>query len=450
MPKRKSPPGPYGHILLGNLKDLRTRVLGFFCELQPRFGDISTIRFSIRKVSYIQHPDLIQHVLQENNRNYTKSLRYEQLRHLLGNGLLTSEGEFWLRQRRLIQPAFHKHKLETLCDQMVQCTRESIRELDVQSSSTMDIAPHMMALTLQVVGKTLLSADVKSDARVVAEALGYLLRAVNIRTRTPVLLPLWVPTPHHLKIKKSIRAINNVLDKIFSERREQPSSVSDLLSMLMEARYEDTGEPMNNQQLRDEVMTLFVAGHETTANALSWTLYLLALHPGELKKCQDEIDRVLKDRDPVFTNLNHLAYLTMVIEESMRLYPPAWVIGRKTVMPDTLGGYHFGRGHNMLISPFALHRDKRFWNEPAKFIPERFTPDEVKKRPKFAYIPFGGGPRLCIGNNFAMMELQIVLAMLLKRFHITPDPGRTPVPEPLITLRPGGGMWLTLTTREQN
>jgi len=440
-----SPPGPFGHPLLGNLKDLRTRVLEFFCGLQEAYGDISTIRFSLRKVSYVQNPELIQYILQENNRNYTKSLRYEQLKYLLGNGLLTSEGEFWLRQRRMIQPAFHKNKLQLLCDEMVACTAETIKNLQKNfSGKEINIASEMMALTLQIVGKTLLNADVKSDAKNVGVALSFLLKAVNKRTRTPVLLPLWVPVPHHLKIRKAVKSINNVLDKIFEERRNNSSSRYDLLSMLMEAKYEDTGEHMDNRQLRDEVMTLFVAGHETTANALSWTLHLLSTSPDVLNNCREEMNRVLNDQLPSFDRLAELKYITMVLEESMRLYPPAWIIGRKTIHPDVVGQYSIPGGHNLLICPFALHRDKRFWSEPEKFDPLRFTPDEIKKRPKFAYLPFGGGPRLCIGNNFALMEMQIVIAMLLQNFDIEPVAGKKVTTEPLITLRPKNGIWLKL------
>jgi cytochrome P450 len=439
------PPGPFGNILLGNLKDLRLRVLDFFSGLQEQYGDISTIRFSLRNVSYIQNPDYIQHVLQENNRNYTKSLRYEQLKYLLGNGLLTSEGEFWLRQRRMIQPAFHRHKLQLLADEMADITAKMCDSWTAEfKGKAFNAAAEMMALTLEIVGKTLLNANVRSEAAHVGTALEFLLRSVNVRTRIPVLIPLWIPLPHHLKIKNAVKTINDVLDKVFTERRKNPSDRYDLLSMLMEARYEDTGEQMNNRQLRDEVMTIFVAGHETTANALSWTLYLLALNPGELKKCRDELHAVLANRKPSFDDLQKLKYLTMVIDESLRIYPPAWIIGRKTIKPDKIGNYKIAAGHNLLISPYALHRDKRLWPEPEKFNPSRFEPEEIKKRPKFSYLPFGGGPRLCIGNNFAMMEMQIVLASILQRFDFELARNKKVEPDPLITLRPKGGMWMRI------
>ena len=445
------PPGPYGHPLMGNLNELRLRVLDFFCSLQQQYGDITTIRFSIRKVSYLQHPDLIQHVLQENNRNYTKSLRYEQLKYLLGNGLLTSEGEFWLRQRRMIQPAFHKQRLQLWCDDMVLCTQSTLDHWERKfTGQKVNIASEMMALTLQIVGKTLLSADVKSDAKNMADALSFLLRAVNVRTRTPILLPLWIPTAHHLKIKKSVKVINNILDKVFKDRRRNPVERYDLLSMLMESTYEDNGEHMDNRQLRDEVMTIFVAGHETTANALSWTLYLLARHPEELKKCRDEAEQVLHGEAPTFSKLRELKYLLMVIDESMRIYPPAWMIGRKTIKNDVIGNYKIAPGHNVLISPYALHRDKRYWPEPEKFRPLRFTAEEVKKRPKFAYLPYGGGPRVCIGNNFATMEIQIVLTMIIQRFHFEMIDDKEVLPDALITLRPKDGVWMKLKLLKQH
>ncbi len=441
------PPGPFGHPLLGNLKHLRVRVLDFFAELQEKFGDITTVRFAIRNVTYIQNPEYIYYVLQENNRNYTKSLRYEQLKYLLGNGLLTSEGEFWLRQRRMIQPAFHKHQLSSLANEMAVCTDEMLLQWEKNySGKSFNLSAEMMALTLQIVGKTLLNADVKSDAKNVGDALSFLLREVNIRTRTPILLPLWVPAPKHLKIKSAIATINKVLDKIFDDRRANPSERNDLLTMLMEARYEDTGLPMENNQLRDEVMTLFVAGHETTANALSWTLLLLLQNPECLSKCIDEIKKAIGTKTPEFTDLQNLKYLYMCIEESMRIYPPAWIIGRKTIRKDQIGNYKIPSGHNVLISPYALHRDKRYWPDPEKFIPERFLPEEVKKRPKNSYLPFGAGPRMCIGNNFAIMEMQIVLSMILQKFQLHLIPNKVVTPEPLITLRPGGGVWVELNS----
>ncbi len=432
------PPGPFGHPFLGNLHQLRTRVLDFFSELQVLYGDISTIRFSIRNVSYIQNPDYIHHVLQENNKNYTKSLRYEQLKYLLGNGLLTSESEFWLRQRRMIQPAFHKQKLQLLITEMASCTQQMLDKWEIEyPNKQFNITTEMMALTLQIVGKTLLNADVLSEAKTVGDSLGFLLRAVNIRTRTPVLLPLWIPIPHHQKIKSAVSSINKVLDKIFDDRRNNPSDRYDLLSMLMEARYEDTGEPMDNKQLRDEVMTIFVAGHETTANALAWTLHLLMKNSESMLKCKEELSDVLNGRTPLFEDLSQLKYLTMCIEESMRLYPPAWIIGRKTIKSDVIGQYKIPAGHNLLISPYALHRDARFWPQPLKFIPERFTPEAIKSRPKNSYLPFGAGPRMCIGNNFAIMELQVVLAMIIQNFNFELLSHNEVVPDALITLRPG-------------
>jgi cytochrome P450 len=430
------PPGKYGHPITGNLQDLKTRVLDFFCEQQETYGDVSTIRFSVRKVLYIQHPDLIQYVLQENNKNYTKSLRYEQLKYLLGNGLLTSEGEFWLRQRRLIQPAFHKQKLAQLVTDMATCTGNMIFKWEQGSYS--QLTSEMMMLTLDIVSSTLLHANVKNNAAIISEALSFLLKSVNIRTRTPILLPIWIPIPEHQKIKKAVKAINEVLDAVFEQRRSDSNQHHDLLSMLMESKYEDTGESMSNKQLRDEVMTIFVAGHETTANALSWALFLLAKHPEKLSKCKNEVRQVLNGRTPEFNDLTNLKYLTNVIEETLRIYPPAWIIGRKNIKPDTIGNYAIPAGTNVLISPYALHRDKRFWENPEAFIPERFETGETVRKVKNMYLPFGAGPRICIGNNFAMMEMQIVLAMILAKFTPVLNSASQVVPEPLITLRPKG------------
>jgi cytochrome P450 len=352
----------------------------------------------------------------------------------------------------MIQPAFHKNKIEKLCDEMVLYIHHTLSRWEQSTASgtvKMNISAEMMALTLGIVGKTLLNTDVGGEAKNIGEALSFLLRSVNKRTRTPVLLPVWVPVPEHLKIRKSVKRINAVLDHIFEERRKKPGQRYDLLSMLMESTYEDTGLPMDDRQLRDEVMTIFMAGHETTANALSWTFYLLASHPDVFQKLMDEIFRVTGDRDPEFSDLHSLKYLTMVIEESMRLYPPAWIIGRKSIKADVLGEYTIPPGYNILICAYALHRDKRYWHNPDQFIPERFTQEETQLRPKFSYIPFGGGPRLCIGNSFAMMEMQLAVVMVLKRFRPELLPETDNAMEPLITLRPEKGIILKIKHQPQ-
>jgi len=438
------PPGPRGHFIAGNLRDLRLRVLDFISGLRTSYGDVVIIRFAFRKVFYIQHPDLIRHVLQENYRNYTKSLRYEQFKYLLGNGLLTSEGDFWLRQRRLIQPAFHKERIRALGDDMVRCTEDMIARWETTGNQLkLNIAGEMMALTLQIVAKTLLSTDVGTSTATVGRSLSYLLRSVNRRTRTPILLPLWIPTPEHIRIKKAVKAINEVLENVFLEHQQPQTDRYDLLDMLMETRYEDSGEPMSKQQLRDEVMTLFVAGHETTANALTWTLYLLSQHESVRKKCVEEITAVCGNLPATTEQIPQLRYLTAVVEESMRLYPPAWMIGRRAIKADRIGEWEIPAGFNLLISPYAMHRDARYWTNPEKFQPERFL-DESSDRPRFAYMPFGGGPRMCIGNTFAMMEMTLVLATLIRKYKPNYDENIPPVAEPLITLRPHGELSLTM------
>ncbi|HEX5003178.1 MAG TPA: cytochrome P450 [Bacteroidia bacterium] len=440
----KLPPGPRGHFVAGNLRDLRLRVLDFISGLRNEYGDVVIIRFAFRKVFYVQHPDLIRHVLQENYRNYTKSLRYEQFKYLLGNGLLTSEGDFWLRQRRLIQPAFHKDRLRALGEDMINCTEDMIRRWEAAGNSIkLNVAGEMMFLTLQIVAKTLLSANVGASTAIVGRSLSYLLHSVNRRTRTPILLPIWIPTPGHIRIKKAVKAINEVLEQVFSEHLQPRKGRYDLLDMLMETRYEDTGEPMSRQQLRDEVMTLFVAGHETTANALSWTLYLLSQHEPVRIKCVEEITAVCDHRPVASEQMHQLRYLTAVIEESMRLYPPAWMVGRRAINTDRLGDWEIPAGFNLLISPYAIHRDARYWPNPDKFQPERFL-NEAAERPRYAYMPFGGGPRMCIGNNFAMMEMTLVLATLLCKYKPLYHENTPPVAEPLITLRPRGELNLTM------
>lgn len=430
------------HWLLGGAYYLTRDPVDFIFDNMRKHDGIFEITALIVKVLAVYKPEYIKYVLQDNNRNYTKSIAYDvALSRLLGKGLLTSEGDFWRKQRRMAQPGFHRERLNKMLDIMVACTEETIADLkEIPIGETTNIAKHMMALTLTVVAKAMFGSDVPDH---VVETVG---REIDISNeyaiqnlRKPVRLPNWVPTPRNLDQTRSIHALYKIMDDIIEARRKSDGQFDDLLQMLMDAKDEETGEQMSNKQLRDECMTIFLAGHETTALALSWLWLLLDENPDKRAKLLAEVDEVLGDRNPTLEDLRKLTYTRMCIDEAMRLYPPAWAVGRKTIEADVIGGHFIPPNTNIIMPVYCIHRDPELWENPNDFIPERFDTEKSKGADKFAYFPFGGGPRLCIGNNFALMEMQIIVAMLVKRFRFILPADQEVKMDTFITLRPNGG-----------
>ncbi|MCH8318378.1 MAG: cytochrome P450 [Bacteroidetes bacterium] len=447
--KIRRPPGPKGNFFLGNALEFAEDPLGFLTETAKKHKHISLLRLANVHLCYLSHPDHIKHVLQVNNKNYHKDIKYEQLKLFLGEGLLTSEGDFWLRQRRIAQPAFHRKEIASFATTMTDCTLQMMERWrnNGQHALSLDIHTEMMVLTLRIVGKTLLSKDMTGDASSIGKSLGYLIEAVNKRIFNVFNLPLWVPTLKNLKFKKEKGVIDEVVLNLIEDRKRNNSSEDDLLSMLMGAKDEETGEGMSTEQLRDEVMTIFVAGHETTANALTWTFYLLSSHPEVEEKLHRELKEVLNGKTPEMEDIPKLKYTLQVIEESMRLFPPAWVIGRRALDDDEIGGFKIKKGDNIIMSPYVMHRDPEYWKDPEKFDPTRFSYENAKDRSKFIYFPFGGGPRFCIGSNFALMEMQLLVATIAQRFRLRLAPGHKVEKNPLVTLRPKYGMMMNLEDR---
>lgn len=446
------PPGPQGHWLMGNYPEFEKGVLAFLTGLRRDFGDIVRTRFLFWNAYFISHPDGIQHVLQTNHRNYNKEfIEYEKLGWIVGNGLLTSDGDFWLRQRRLAAPAFHRRNIENYAGIMTDATEQMLREWET-AVSPRDISKDLMRVTLQIVGEALFSFDSANDAETIDEAFSMANEYIAIDGEKP-LSPLLrhLPTARNREFRRSVATLDRIVYRIIDSRRKNPELLhnGDLLAMLMTARDEETGEGMTDQQLRDEVLTLLLAGHETTANALTWTFYLLSQNPYAREELHAEVDRVLNGRLPTIDDLPRLPYTKMVIDESMRLYPPAYSIGRVAIDDDEILGYRVPAGTPIFMSSYVTHRHPMFWNEPEAFRPERFRPEFVRDRHRFAYFPFGGGPRLCIGNNFALMEAQLVLATIAQRYQMDLAPGHPVEPEPLITLRPRHGMQMAITPRNR-
>ena len=441
--KNEAPPRPPGVPLLGNLLDGRRDPLELFLRTQRTCGDFARLKFGPFDYYLLNDPATVHRVLVENHRAYTKSRNYAGLKLVLGQGLLTSEGDFWRSQRKLAQPAFHRQRMTGFVDAMAADTSAMLERWSATRDTEMDVHTEMTRLTLRIVGRTLFSTDVDDQASAVGAALTHALDWTNRYVESMLPIPPWVPTPDNLRFKRSKKTLDDLVFHIIETRRAGAADPGDLLGMLMAVRDEDTREGMSDQQLRDEVMTLVVAGHETTANLLAWTFYLLSEHPAVAQRLKAEVDTALGGRVPVLGDLPQLPYTKRVLEEALRLYPPAWVFERQAVEDDVLHGFPVPKGSIIGISPWSIHRNEKLWPDPERFDPERFLPAAVAARPKLAYLPFGGGPRFCIGNGFAMMEAQVIVAMVAQRFTLELVPGHPVVPDPLVTLRPRDGMRMT-------
>jgi cytochrome P450 len=436
-------PGPPGHWLSGNLPEFRVGRLEYLCQCARRYGDVVALRFAHRRILLVSHPDLIEEVLVTHNHKFIKhfALRINPL--LLGNGLLTSEGEFWLRQRRLVQPAFVRSRIAAYAPAMVSATLRLLASW--QAGQVRDIHADMMRLTLDIAAETLFHADATSQARDIAQAMQVLQECFTVRFAGLVPIPLWLPTPGNLRLRRAVRRLDGIIFGFIRQRRQNPHDCGDLLSLLLEARDADDGTRMTDRQVRDEAMTLFLAGHETTALTLSWTWCLLARHAEAAARLRAEVGEALAGRAPAFEDVARLRFTEAVLLEAMRLYPPAYTIGREALVACRVGGYLVPKGTTVLMSQWVVHRDPRFFEDPDAFRPERWLGEAIKKAPKFAYFPFGGGPRLCIGNTFALMEMSLVLATLTQRFHFTLQPGVDIQPVAAFTLHPAPGVPAIIT-----
>jgi cytochrome P450 len=474
MKHLRLPAGPKGHWLAGNLPEFRRGRLDFLVRCAREFGDVAQIWFAHRRIFLVSHPDLIEEVLVNHSKNVIKHFALRLNPVLLGKGLLTSEGDFWLRQRRLIQPVFNRGRIMSYGPAMVAATERMLSQW--KAGEARDIHEEMMRVTLAIAAKTLFNAEVDSDAQAIAHAMAVMQQNFLERFNSLWPTPLWIPTPANLRARRAARQLHDVMMGIIRARRAENVDKGDLLSLLLRAR-DDDGSGMTDTQVRDEAMTLFLAGHETTALVLSWTWYLMAQHPEAEQKLWAELDAVLGGGDgpregeapaepqgagdaaglparqeprppelrrpgrlPTVDDWPRLKFTEMIALESMRLYPPAYVIGREAVVDLALGDYLVPRGTTLLMPQWVVQRDPRFFDEPEKFKPERWAEERTKALPRFAYFPFGGGPRVCIGQQFAMMELVLILATIAQRFRFRLQPGKPVTPLPTFTLRPTPGI----------
>jgi cytochrome P450 len=432
------PAGPRTFFPGRFLRRMQRDPIPFFTELAREYGDAVRIRVGPQTIVLFNHPDLIRELLVTQHRSFHKSLVMKRAKVILGEGLLTSEEEFHRRQRRLAQPAFHRERIARYAEVMVDRAAR-VRET-WRVGQELDIHHEMMALTLAVVAKTLFDAEVDEESDEIGVALTALidLFPMLMNPLAPWLQKL--PLPSTFRFRRAIERLDRTIYGIIEERRRSSEDRGDLLSMLLVAQdVEGDGGGMSDVQLRDEAMTIFLAGHETTANALSWTFYLLAQHPDVFDAMRRNIDEVLGDRLPTAADYPRLQYVEMVLAESMRMFPPAWAVSRYALEDVSVGGYDVPKGAVVAVSQYVMHHDARFWPDPERFDPQRFAPDAKAARPKYAYFPFGAGPRICIGEGFAWMEGVLILATLAQTRRLDLLSKRVR-PQASITLRPRGGI----------
>ncbi|REK19123.1 MAG: cytochrome P450 [Planctomycetota bacterium] len=439
------PPGPPARLFSGHFREFYSDLLGFLTRCAREYGDVSSFRLGHRRAILANHPDLIEQVLVKHNKNFVKPFPFRFTRAVLGNGLLTSEGTFWLRQRRLAAGAFQAERIAGYGSDMVGSTQRMLSGW--QDGQTRDIHADMMQVTLDIVARTLFGADVTEQSGDIGDSLLLVLRSFSTNFRRMVPLPSWIPTRGNRRARAAVRGLNRVVQEIVDKRRREAVPRKDLLSMMLHARDEDDGSQMTDEQLADEARTFLLAGHETTAIALSWTFYLLATHPHIQQELAQELDRELDGRVPTVADIPRLKLAERIVQESMRLFPPAFVIGRAPVADFELGGYPVRAGTTIFMSQWVMHRDGRFFERPEAFEPQRWLPERVARRPKMSYFPFGGGPRVCIGNTFAMLEAVLVLATIAREWSMRLVPDQEIRMSPVLTLRPRYGIRVVLSRR---
>lgn len=438
-------PLPYGQF-----GELLREPLEFHQRVRIRYGDVFRFRIGPFVHHFLYHPDHVRHVLFDNPKNYLRGWQYRLLGNLFGDNLVASEGPSWLRQRRLAQPAFQRRRLAGYADTMVASINDMIGRWEAAAKSSsveMDVAPEMSRLALAIASRTLFDQDVSQEADRVGTAFGTVGRYLEMRFNNPfTTLPGWVPTATNRRFKRAVGTLFDLMLALIRERRREGRDHGDLLSMLMTARDEETGESMTDEQLRSQALTFLIAGHETTAIALTWTCYLLAGHSAIQQEVRSEVNAVLGERSPTMADTASLAATRQVIEESMRLYPPVWTLPRHLAADDEIGGFTIPRGSMIVLVPYMTHRHPDVWQQPDVFDPRRFAPEQAAERPKGAYFPFLGGPHQCIGNEFAMIEMTLIVAMVLRKFDLELIPNQLIGPKASIQLRPDAPVRITFRT----
>jgi cytochrome P450 len=446
---RQAIPGPRSWPVVGNgLSVLRHGIFPVMERSWRRYGDTFRIDLGPKKLVVIIHPDDVEKVLLTERDSFYKGSSYDAFRVLVGDGMVTNEGEMWRARRRVAQPSFNKGTVAALADKMTAATEVMLRSWapKLQVGSEFDIYEELLALTMWIIGDTLFSLDLRGAIDKSADAFSVALEQLSTRGNEMVRLPLTWPTPGNRKLRRALTDLDATVNGIIRGRRQSGERPEDLLSALL-AGHDEHGQPLDDKSLRDEVITFFLAGHETTALALSWTWFMLATHPEIQEALFAEVDAVLAGRTPTAADLARMPYTKNVLQEGLRLYAPTWSGARDVVAPTTMGGHPVAPGDTVMYLPYFTHRHPEFWDEPEKVKPERFTPEAVQARHKCAYLPFSAGPRMCIGNHFSLMEGALILAMIAQRYRFTLSPRARVEPQFQITMRPKYGVHLRVAAR---
>ncbi|MFC4068984.1 cytochrome P450 [Actinoplanes subglobosus] len=437
-------PGPPRSAALSMLMVMGRDRLGMMTDAAARYGDAARLPVGPKQLYFFNHPQHAKHVLADNAANYHKGIGLVHARRALGDGLLTSEGDLWRKQRTVIQPAFQSRRIAAQAGIVAEEAGKLAARLRRHAAGEpVDVLQEMTGLTLGVLGRTLLDADL-TRFDTIGDDFAAVQDQAMFELETLGAVPTWVPLPRQLRFRKARRNLQRTVDRLVAERGDRDAD--DVLSRLIVSAAAESDPRVGRQRLRDELVTLLLAGHETTASTLSWTLHLIDRHPEVRERLREEAVSVLGDRLPVFEDLHELRYTSMVLEEAMRLFPPVWILPRRSLAADEVGGYPVPAGADVLICPYTLHRHPEFWPDPERFDPERFAPDRRSDRPRYAYIPFGAGPRFCVGNHLGLMEAAFVLAVLVRDLRLVGVPGRPVVPEPMLSLRVRGGLPMTVET----
>ena len=446
---KRLPPGPRGHWLTGVIADFRRDPLAYVLSATRTYGDVVRLRFGPAESWLLNDPELIKRVLQENNKNYKRNdFLIRILKIVSDENLFTSNGEFWRRQRRLMQTAFHRQRIAGFGQLMVEQAQRALARWErLPPGQPLKVDEEMIGIALGTVGRALFGVDLSEEASVFGPAFTTSAEYFNYRLNHLFYVPLFIPNRRNRRFKEAVHTVNAHIEALIQARRQSGEVKADLLSMLMEARDDESGATMSDEQVRNEAGTMIFAGHETTGNTLTWAFYLLSQNPDAERKLHDELARVLGGRAPTADDVPNLRYTRMVIDETLRLYPAAWAISRQAIGDDMLCDYSIRAGTGVLISPYVTHRDPRWWENPEQFEPERFVPERSAGRPPLAYVAFGAGPRMCIGNVFALTEATLVLATVAQRYRLRLAPGYKVEPLPIFTLRVRGGLPMLISGR---
>lgn len=440
-----SAPGPKGLPVLGNLIDMGRDTLGFFEQCTAEYGDVTAFRLAQFPALLLNDSDLIEQVLVKQHQHYTKNkVFWRQLEGLLGNGLFTSEGSFWQRQRKMSAPAFTPRPLQDYAPHMIALTERRIAKW--QDGQEIDLHKEMMGLALQIAAKTLLGAEIETDIEEIEKHADWVIEEVAARFSRPIVIPDGVPLPGHIRFRRGVAYFENLVYQVIENARKNGVSEDSFLSLAMQAR-DDDGNPMSDKQLRDEVLTMLLAGYETSALAMSWGFEVLGQHRDRQTDLAVEVKNAVGDASLTYADMPKLKMIENAIIELLRIYPPGWGIGREAKQDTSIGKYEVKKGTTVILSPWVTQRDARYFEAPLEYRPERWTAELRKKLPRFAYFPFGGGPRICIGNRFAMMEAMLLLGTIVRRFDVERIMEKPVKPFPSITLRPVGGVWVKLHQR---